>query len=469
MSSQDKVSSRHAAWFSYFQQFTFVIKHKAGTLNRVVDALSRRHALVASMHVSVVGFSILPDLYPVDPFFGKIWTDAQQGDNAHYVIVNGFLFKNCRLCIPDRSLCLQVICELHCEGHVGRDRKLQLVTASYFWSTLRRDVERFVVRCGICQASKGHASNVGLYLPLPISSQPWTDISMDFVLDLPRTQRGHHSIFVVVDRFSKMVHFIPCKKTTDAVQVTTLFFRKIYKLHGLPLSIISDRDSRFLSHFWRSLWRLLRTSLDMSSAYHPQTDGQTEVINRALGDLLRCLVGDNICSWDSVLFQAEFAQNHAVNRSTGYSPFHVVYGFLPRGPIDLSIAPDQTRSHGRACDMIDDFANIHQKVKANLEVASSKYKASTDSHRHDVQFNVCDKVCAVLTKDRFPSNTYNKLKARRVGSLEVLEKINNNAYRLRFLPHMHTSDVFNVKHLVPYVATEDDENSGSNFSLPGVT
>ena len=136
---------------------------------------------------------------------------------------------------------------------MGRDRTIQLVLDSYYWPTLRRDVSRFVERCVVCQSSKGHASNGGLYMPLPVRTQPWTDISMDFIFGLQRTQRGHDSIFVVVYRFFKMAHFIPCKKTTDAVTVAQLFFRDIYRLHGLPLSIVSDRDSRFLNHFGRTL------------------------------------------------------------------------------------------------------------------------------------------------------------------------------------------------------------------------
>ena len=144
---------------------------------------------------------------------------------------------------------MKIVKELHEEGHVGRDRTLQLISQSYFWPTIRKEVERFVERCHIFQVSKGTATNAGLYMPLPVPIKPWIDISMDFVLGLPRTQRGNDSIFVVVDRFSKMAHFIACKKTADAVRVAELFFKEVYRLHGLPESIVSDRDTRFLSHF----------------------------------------------------------------------------------------------------------------------------------------------------------------------------------------------------------------------------
>lgn len=414
------------------------------------------------LHSSVPGVSSFVDLYPTDSFFGLFITAAMEGRSSEYTIHDGFLFRGTRLCVPDCSLRLQLIMELHQEGHVGRDRTLHLVSSSYFWPSLRRDVERFVERCIVCQQSKGHTTNAGLYLPLPVPTQPCTDITMDFVVGLPRTQRGFDSILVVVDRFSKMAHFIPCKKTTDALQVASLFFREIYLLHGLPLSIVSDPDSRFLGHFWRSLWKQLGTSLDMSSAYHPQTDGQTEVTNRSLGNLLRCLVGDAITKWDTKLPQAEFAHNHSLNRSLGFCPFEVVYGVIPRGQVDFSHLPDRTRLHGDASTFVDSIADTHQKAIVNLEASSSKYKNTTNSHRMRLVFEVGDFVWAYLTRDRMPVHAYNKLKAKKIAPLVVLERINDNANHLRLPANINTFDVFNVKYLSRFVSDSDALDSRSN-------
>ena len=131
------------------------------------------------------------------------------------------------------------------------------------------EVEKFVASCRVCQVSKGGATNAGMYMPLPIPEGPCTNVSMDFVLGLPRTQKGNDSIFVVVGHFSKMVHFIAYKKTADAMNVAQLYFHEVYRLHGLPFSIVSNRDTQFLSHFWRCLWQLSHIKLDFSSVYHP--------------------------------------------------------------------------------------------------------------------------------------------------------------------------------------------------------
>ena len=205
----------------------------------------------------------------------------------------------------------------------------------------------------------------------------------------------------------------------------------------------------------------------MSSAYHPQSDGQTEVTNRTLDDMLRCLVIDNIRSWDSVLCKVEFAHNRAINRSTRFCPFRVVYGLIPRGPTDLGIQPDITRDHGQAMDFVANVSSVHEQVFSNLQLSTAKYKTNADRHRRDTQFKAGDFVWAVLTRDWFPPSEYNKLKSRKIGPLEVLEKINANAYRLSLPPEIRSSDVFNVKHLIPYVAQDDIDDPRSDLSLSG--
>jgi hypothetical protein len=158
---------------------------------------------------------------------------------------------------------------------------------------------------------------------------------MDFVLGLPRTKRGRDSFIVVVDRFFKMAHFIPCHKSNKASHVADLFFTKIVYLHGVPNTIVSDRDAKFLTHFWRTLWFKLGTKLLFSTTCHHQSDGQTEVINRTLSTMLRAVLKTNLKLREECLPHIEFAYNRSVHSTTKVSPFQVVYGFNSRAPIDL--------------------------------------------------------------------------------------------------------------------------------------
>src|SRR4051812_32513911 len=196
-------------------------------------------------------------------------------------------------------------------GHFGREKTLLMLADHFYWPRMRRDVDRFVRRCIVCNTSKSKLKPHGLYTPLSAPTTPWEDISMDFVLGLPRTKHGHDSIFVVVDRFSKMAHFIPCHRSDDASHIATLFFREIVRLHGLPQSIVSDRYVKFTSYFWKTVMAKLGVKLKFSSSSHPQTDGQTEVVNRSLSTLLRLLIKKNLKNWEGCITHAEFAYNHA--------------------------------------------------------------------------------------------------------------------------------------------------------------
>ncbi|PKI50012.1 hypothetical protein CRG98_029599 [Punica granatum] len=355
---QDKVSPRHASWIAYLQRFTFVVKHKLGMTNRVAYALSRRNNLLVNLRIEVPCFDCLCDLLEIDPYFSNVLGKVRVGEKLEFLLHDGFLFKGNQLCIPDCSLRLQIIKELHGEGHVGRDRTLQLVQGSYFWPTIRKEVE--------------------------------------------------------------------------------------------------------------NLWKMVDTQLQFSSAYHPQTDGQTEVVNRSLGNLLRSLVGEHVKSWDLKLCQVEFAHNHAVNRSTGFSPFQVVYVAVPEGPLGLIPLPNRSKVHGKAADFVDSLREIHQAVFEHLTAANAKYKQAADKKRRSVEFEVGDYVWAILTKDRYPAGEYNKLSARKIGPVQVIEKINSNAYRLKLHSHIRTADVFNMKHLIPYMDdSSDEDNSRANSLHPG--
>jgi hypothetical protein len=205
------------------------------------------------------------------------------------VLHDDLSYRANKLCVPASSVHLLFLQEVHgggLMGHFGVKKTKDVLATHFFWPKMRHDVERYVSRCTACNKYKSQLNPHGLYIPLLVPNVPWEDISMDFVLGLSRTKRGRDSIFVVVDHFSKMAHFIPCLKSDNVSYIADLFFTEIIHLYGVPTTIVSDRDVKFLSHFWRTLWLKLGTKLLFSTTCHLQTGGQTKVVNHTLSTML---------------------------------------------------------------------------------------------------------------------------------------------------------------------------------------
>jgi transposase InsO family protein len=214
---------------------------------------------------------------------------------------------------------------------------MELVARDFSWPGMRRYIQDYCSGCDTCNRTKAPRHKpFGLLQPLSVPSRPWQSISMDFIIKLP-ISKGFDSILVVVDRHSKMVHFFPTVESLSSSELAKLFLEHVFKLHGLPDSIISDRGGQFISHFWRSLLHLLKIKPATSTSHHPQTDGQTERTNQTLEAYLRAYCSYQQDDWSDYLPLAEFAHNNLENASTKQSPFYVNYGYHPK--FDPSLAP----------------------------------------------------------------------------------------------------------------------------------
>jgi hypothetical protein len=342
LKGQGKLNKRHAKWVEFIETFPYVIKYKLGKENIMADALSRRYVLVSTLNAKLLGFEYVKELYANDDDFASVYGACEKVAFGKFYRLDGYLFRGNQLCVPHSSMRELLVREAHgggLMGHFGVRKTLDILHEHFFWPKMKRDVKRVCARCITCRQAKSRVLPHGLYTPLPVPSAPWVDISMDFVLGLPRSRKGRDSIFVVVDRFSKMAHFISCHKTDDATHIADLFFREIVRLHGVPRSIVSDRDVKFLSYFWKVLWEKLGTKLLFSTTCDPQTDGQTEVVNRTLSTLLRTIIQRNLKNWEDCLPFIEFAYNRSVHSTTDFSPFEIVYSFNPLTPLDLLPLP----------------------------------------------------------------------------------------------------------------------------------
>ncbi|GJS59026.1 RNA-directed DNA polymerase [Tanacetum coccineum] len=428
--------------------------------------MSRNTTLLVSISNEVLGFDSIKELYANDEDFGNIWMELEtKKHRGEFILLDDNLFKHNRLCIPQTSLRSQLIKQVHAGGlsaHLGRDKTIASVESQFYWPQLKRDVGAFVKRCVVCEEGKGKARNTCLYMSLPIPESPWVDISMDFVLGLPLTQWGVDSMFFVVDRFFKMTHFIPCKKTSDVAHIERLLFQEVVRLHGVSNLITSHQDSKFLAHFLLTIWRRLGTSINFSSTAHPQTDGQTEVVNRILGNMICCLYGGKPELWDVSLAQTEFAYSSAVHSSTGFSPFEVVYKTSPRHVVELVDLPG--KKNVQANRTVKEVHATHEVVRANITEVNSQYKIAADKHHRKKLFQVGDEVMVFLRKERVLVGTYSKLQPKKYGPYKIQPKINDNDYVVDLPNTMSISKAFNVLGIYEFHSVDMNEGKHSRTS-----
>ncbi|GMG17590.1 unnamed protein product [Phytophthora fragariaefolia] len=371
----------------------------------------------------------------------------------HYAFDGGLLCNSTgsddppRVVVPhDEDLKYRILyeaCDTPVGGHLGREKTYSSVSLHYWWPNLYKWVGTYVRTCETCQRVKPAPHAAAPLASLPVPSGSWQSISMDFVFGLPPDATGDTGVVVFVDRLSKMAHLAAVPDTIDGEGIATLFLDRVFRQHGLPEAVVSDRDPRFTGKFWTSIFAELGTRLDMSTADHPQTDGQTERVNRAVEDVLRSICAEPPKRWGAMLPLVEFALNNAVHASTCYTPFYVNDLLRPRAPLSPPL-PGSGLSGGdefaeRLADIspladrkqVDTFLSTRLSVLRHVQDAMAESKDKQKEHadakgRSNVNcYEVGDLV--LLNAKNLPTHAVSavfktKLRPRFIGSFKVVAK-----------------------------------------------
>ncbi|KAD0254408.1 hypothetical protein E3N88_44556 [Mikania micrantha] len=408
--NQKELSMRQRCWVELLTDYDCEIRYHPGKAYVVADALS----LVID---------------------NQLKTDLDCGvEGKLEPRVDGVLYFNGRMWIPkSEELCTLICDEAHKSRysvHPGADKMYQDLKTSYWWPGMKKDIALYVGKCLTCSKVKAERQKPSGLLQQPeIPQWKWEQISMDFITKLPRTPRGFDSIWVIVDRLTKSAHFLPIREDYKMEKLATLYINEIIVRHGTPTSIISDRDSRFTSRFWQSLQKALGTRVNLSTAYHPQTDGQSERTIQTLEDMLRSCVIDFGGSWDTHLPLIEFSYNNSYHTSIQCAPFEALYGRKCRSPVCWTEVGD---SQVVGPELI-------QEKTDKIKIIQSRLKAARDRQKSVVRFG-----------------KKGKLAPRYVGPFEILERIGPVAYKLKLpveLSNVH--DTFHVSNLKKCLADHD--------------